>query len=109
MSDLPSLSFPSPTGWGRDRTRSSSRGRGGQGRGRYSALELNDMDLDEIPLMNEERGVASDEEREEEKDDVEGTVWHQLGGRRRWQQRMRSHSTLVGLIFGGGWKVVLKK
>lgn len=87
------------------RTRASSTGRGGRGRGHYSALELNDMD--EIPLMGEERGIPSNEEEDDEEE--EEVVWEGLGGRRKWQQRMRSHSTLLGLVCGGGWKVVLKK
>lgn len=109
-SELPSLNFPSPAiRGGGSRTRSSSRGRGGKGRGHYSALDLNDMD--DIPLVTD-RGVASsddEEAEEEEKEEGEGRMWHQLGGRRRWQQRIRSHSTLLGLICGGGWQVLLTK
>lgn len=110
MNELPSLSFPSPNG--RASRMRSSRGHGGQRRGYYTALELSDMD--EIPLMGGEVGVASDEEEEEEeKGEVgrggEGRVWQQIGGRKRWQRRMRSHSTLLGLICGGGWQVVLNK
>lgn len=112
MYSLPSLNFPSPMG-GSSRTRSSYRGRGGKGRGRYSALELNDMDeipldMDEGPLING-RDVPSDEEDEEVEQRTEGVVWERLGGRKRWHQRMRSHSTLLGLICGGGWQVVLSK
>ena len=108
MNELPSLNFPSPIGrtnrmrWG---------GRGGKGRGHYTPLEVNDMD--EIPLMSDEKGVVSDEEEEEgeeeAKDEAEGLVWQRLGGRKKWQQRMRSHTTLLGLICGGGWQVVLAK
>lgn len=99
MNELPSLSFPSPLG------RPSRRG--GKGRGHYTALELSDMD--EVPLMSDERGVASDEEVEEEREEVEGLAWQRLGGRRKWQRRMQSHWTLLGLICGGGWQVVLSK
>ena len=111
MSELPSLSFPSPLSLGggaNSRTRPASRGRGGRGRGHYTALELNDMD--EIPLMGEEHhgGIHSDE-GEEDEEEMGGAGWERLGGRKRWQQRMRSHSTLLGLICGGGWKVVLTK
>lgn len=110
MNEFPSLSFPSPIGRP-NRMRSSSRGQGGRGKGHYTSLELSDMD--EIPLMSDERGVASDEEEEEEEEEmmeeVEGVVWQRLGGRKRWQRRMRSHTTLLGLICGGGWQVVLAK
>lgn len=86
----------------------SSWGRGGKGRGHYTALELSDMD--EVPLMSDERGVASDEEEgEEEVEEMEGMVWQRLGGRKKWQRRMRSHTTLLGLICGGGWQVMLAK
>lgn len=71
------------------------------------------MDMDEVPLMSDERGVASDEEEAEEEEDEmkeEGEgVWQRLGGRRKWQRRMQSHWTLLGLICGGGWQVVLSK
>ncbi len=111
MDELPSLNFPSPMG-GRSRGRPSSWGRGGRGRVRYSALEVSDMD--DVPLMNEERGVASDEEEEEEGEEGEekgGGVgaWHRLGGRRNWQRQIRSRSSLLGLLFGGGWQVALNK
>ena len=98
------------------RTRPSSRGRGGRGRGHYTSLEIGDMD--EIPLMggipsNEEEEGGEGEEEEEEGmgtgGGARGVVWNGLGGRKRWQQRMRSHSTLLGLVCGGGWKVVLHK
>ncbi|XP_064393299.1 probable phospholipid-transporting ATPase IIA isoform X2 [Halichondria panicea] len=91
--ELPSLSFPSPwsrNGRGIDTTR-------GRGRGvRYSALDV--KDLDEVPLMSEDGVGGSDEE----------TVWEGGGSHTRWQRRIRSHSTLVSLLFNGGWVVVLK-
>ena len=109
MDELPSLSFPSPMGG--SRSRPSSWGRGiGRGRGRYTALEVNDMD--DVPLMNEEGGVPSDDEEDEGEGEERGSgkgAWHHLGGRRNWQQQMRSHSTLLGLLFGGGWQIALKK
>ena len=99
---------------GTNRIHSSSSGRG-RGRGHhYTALELSDMD--EVPLMmDDEVGVAnSDEEAEEEEEDEEdeiadGRAWGRFGGRRRWQRRIRSHSTLLGLLCGGGWQVGLSK
>jgi hypothetical protein len=107
MNELPSLNFPSPIGRG-SRVRW---GKGGKGRGHYTALQLNDMDMDEIPLMSDEMGVVSDEDEEEVelKEEVEGVMWQGLGGRKKWQRRIRSHTTLLGLIFGGGWQVVLAK
>ncbi len=102
MNELPSLNFPSPIGRNNGRTR-----RGGQNRGRYSALDIDDMD--QIPLMNDEGGVASEEEIEEEKEEVDNTIWQHVGGKKRWQQRMRSHSTLVSLLCGGGWQIMLTK
>lgn len=105
MDELPSLSFPSPRG-GQSRSRSLPWGRGGRGRGRYTALEVSDMD--DVPLMTGERSVASDEEEQEEEDEDEGEhgrglgAWHSLGGRRNWQQQIRSRSSLLGLLFGVG-------
>ena len=64
---------------------------------RYSALDV--KDLDEVPLMSEDGVGGSDEE----------TVWEGGGSHTRWQRRIRSHSTLVSLLFNGGWVVVLKK
>lgn len=109
MNELPSLTFPSPS----SRLRGSSRagGIGGRRRGHYAPLELRDMD--EVPLMvGDERGGASDEEEEEggeeEEGKEEGKVWHGVR-RKRWQHRMRSRGTLLGLVCGGGWQVVLNK
>lgn len=107
MNELPSLNFPSPIG----RPNRVRWGRGGKWRGHYTPLEVNDMD--EIPLMSDEKGMASDEEEEEVeeegKEEAEGVVWQRLGSRKKWQQRMRSHMTLLGLICGGGWQVLLAK
>ena len=78
---------------------------------KYSSLEVGDMD--EVPLINEED--EREEEEEEDEDDKgnqrEGrmSLWYQLGGRRRWRQRMKSHSTLMSLLCGGGWHVVWNK
>ncbi len=49
--------------------------------------------------MSEDGVGGSDEE----------TVWEGGGSHTRWQRRIRSHSTLVSLLFNGGWVVVLKK
>jgi len=71
--------------------------------------------MDEVPLTSEEA------EREEEEDDDEygdskedewggkTALWYQLGGRRKWRQRMKSHSTLLGLLCGGGWQIIWNK
>jgi len=63
---------------------------------RYSVLE--GRELDEVPLVSEDGGVVSDEEE---------TIWEASGT--RWRRRIQSHSTLVSLLFNGGWSVVLKK
>ncbi len=68
--------------------------------------------MDDVPLMSDDRGVVSEEEEEGEGGEGEDGgsggqgAWH---GRRNWQTQIRSHSTLIGLVFGGGWQVALSK
>ena len=102
MDDLPSLSFPTPWHGGqRGKTPSSSKGRV---RVQYKALE----EMDDIPLMSgEERELYTDEEGEDSEGDT--VIFDQLGGRQRWQRRIRSRSTLFSLICDGGWPVILRK
>lgn len=123
MSELLSLSSTSLRRGGRSTTLPSSRGRGGRTHGHYTALDIHDMD--EIPLVNHEEdgggGRVSNDGREEmeedvdDRDDEEGVegsssvMWERVGGRKRWQQRMKSHSTLVSLLCGEGWQVLLAK
>ena len=56
--------------------------------------------MDEVPLMSEDGGGEEDEET---------TLWEGGGSQTKWHRRIRSHSTLVSLLFDGGWQVVLKK
>ena len=105
MDDLPSLSFPTPWHGARGmRTKiSSSKERS---RVQYKPLDYAG-EMDDIPLMSGDEGVRySEEEGDSEGDAV---LFDQLGGRQRWQRRIRSRSTLFNLICGGGWQVVLRK
>lgn len=106
MEDLPSVSLSS---WGRGRHRGSHNGRGvGRGLHLYSSLNSHD----EVPLISpsEERGgLRGGEEVWEssgEEDLLEQPHW---AGRKRWQQRIRTQSSLVGWFFDGGWQLLLKK
>ena len=64
-------------------------------------------EMDDIPLMSGDEGIKySEEEGDSEGDTV---LFDQLGGRQKWQRRIRSRSTLFSLICGGGWQVVLRK
>lgn len=105
MDDLPSLSFPTPWHGGLSAKKSSSRIRV-----QYTALPDAVGDMDEIPLMSGDDGEI-DSEGGEEKSDNEGedVIFDQLGGRQRWQRRIRSRSTLFNLICDGGWQLMLRK
>lgn len=108
MDELPSVSLSS---WGRGRHRGSHNGRGvGRGLHLYSSLNSHDAG-DEVPLISpsEERGGLHGGEVWEssgEEDLLEQTHWT---GRKRWQQRIRTQSSLVGWFFDGGWQLLLKK
>lgn len=96
--------------WGRGRHRGSPNGRGiGRGLHLYSSLNSHDAG-DEVPLMSpsEERGggLRGGEESSGEEDLLEQAHW---AGRKRWQQRIRTQSSLVGWFFDGGWQLLLKK
>ncbi len=71
---------------------------------RYSALEV--RDLDEVALLSEDGGGVGGSGSEGEE-----SVWENSGSTRRtrWRRRIRSHTTLVSLLFNGGWLIVLKK
>jgi len=105
MDDLPSLSLSS---WGRGRSRRLYNGRGrGRGLHHYSSLSMHDT-LDEIPLMSDGLEEAEEGEWEEEENEElqEKSRW---AGRRRWQQRIRTQSSLVSWFIDGGWQLLLKK
>ena len=73
----------------------------------YKPLDFAE-EMDDIPLMSGDEGVRySEEEGEDSEGDT--VIFDQLGGRQRWQRRIRSRSTLFNLICGGGWQVVLRK
>lgn len=100
--------------WGRGRSVGSPNGRGrGRDLHQYSSLITHDPG-DEVPLMNtrERRGGEQEEEEEEwessgeEEDLLEQTQWV---GRKRWQQRIKTQSSMVGWFFNGGWQLLLKK
>ncbi len=75
---------------------------------KYSTLRVGDVD--EVPLINDETEREDDEAGEDEENLLgRRPSWYQLGGNRRWRQRMKSHSTLLGLLCGGGWLVVWNK
>ena len=92
--------------WGRPNGR-------GRGRGSHQYSSLNSHDLgDEAPLMSANEGGEGEGEEwgdssGEEEDILEKTQW--AGSRRRWRQRIRTHSGLVGWFFDGGWQLLLKK
>ena len=104
MDDLPSLSFPSPWHGGKQNKNSSSKGRV---RVHYKALDTVG-EMDDVPLMSGDEG-DQDEEREGESSEGETLIFDRLGGRQRWQRRIRSRSTLFNLICDGGWQVMLRK
>lgn len=99
MDDLPSLSFPSPWHGGK-----RSKGRI---RVQYKPLEF-DGDMDDIPLMSGDE-VEYNIEGEGEDSEGDTVIFDQLGGRQRWQRRIKSRSTLFNLICVGGWQVILRK
>jgi hypothetical protein len=107
MDDLPSLSFPTPWHGGLSGKKSSS----SRIRVQYKALPDTVVgDMDEIPLMSGEDGGTDDEGAEWKSDDEgEDVIFDQLGGRQRWQRRIRSRSTLFNLICDGGWQLMLRK
>ena len=107
MDDLPSLSFPTPWHGGLSGKKSSS----SRIRVQYKALPDTVVgDMDEIPLMSGDDG-GTDYEGTSGKSDDEGedVIFDQLGGRQRWQRRIRSRSTLFNLICNGGWQLMLRK
>ena len=110
MDDLPSLSFPTPWHGGLSQGKKSSSSRI---RVQYKALPDTVGDLDEIPLMSggEDGYGGTDDEGASGKSDDEGedVIFDQLGGRQRWQRRIRSRSTLFNLICDGGWQLMLRK
>ena len=67
-------------------------------------------DMDDIPLMS---GDEADSDREVEgggeSSEGETLIFEQIGGRQRWQRRIRARSTLFNLICDGGWQIMLKK
>ena len=108
MDDLPSLSFPTPWHGGLSGKKSSSSSRI---RVQYKALPDTVVgDMDEIPLMSGDDGGTDDEGFSGKSDDEgEDVIFDQLGGRQRWQRRIRSRSTLFNLICDGGWQLMLRK
>lgn len=96
------------TSWGRV---GSPNGRGrGRGLHQYSSLRSHDVG-DEVPLMSDEMGGGREEGEElgssdEEEDLLEQSQW---ASRKRWQQRIRTQSGLVGWFLDGGWQLLLKK
>lgn len=103
MDDLPSLSFPTPWHGGLSAKKSSS----SRIRMQYKALPDTVGDMDEIPLISGDDGeIDSEGKSDNEGEDV---IFDQLGGRQRWQRRIRSRSTLFNLICDGGWQLVLRK
>lgn len=108
MDDLPSLSFPTPWHGGLSGKKSSSSSRI---RVQYKALPDTVVgDMDEIPLMSGDDGGTDDEGFSGKSDDEgEDVIFDQLGGRQRWQRRIRSRSTLFNLICDGGWHLMLRK
>ena len=76
----------------------------------YKALPDTMGDMDEIPLMSGDDGdsdyVGANGKSDDEEEDV---IFDQLGGRQRWQRRIRSRSTLFNLICDGGWQLMLRK
>ena len=106
MDELPSMSLSS---WGHG---SSPSGRG-RGRGLHHYTSLNSQDSgDEQPLMSAGGELGGGEEGEEwgssgeEEDLLEQSQWV---SRKRWQQRIRSQSGLIGWFFDGGWQLLLNK
>ena len=94
MDDIPSLGSWTPS----NRPWSSKR----RGRVHYSPLlTLEGESLDEVPLMREEGEGEGEESGESSRE-----MWV---GRRRWRNRIRSRSSLVGLLFDGGWQLLLRK
>ncbi len=93
MEELPSLSLPSGF-LGR---------RGGQGKSRvhYSSLVQEAEILDDVPLLSDE----GDDEEEEEMG--RGMAWRE--NRRKWQRRLKSHSSFISWLCDGGWLLLLKK
>lgn len=99
--------------WGRGRHRGSLNGRGvGRGLHMYSSLNSHNAG-DEVPLMSPsdgggggEHGGEEWESSGEEEDLLEQAHW---GGRKKWQQRIRTQSSLVGWFFDGGWQLLLNK
>ena len=97
--------------WGRSSHMSSPNGRSrGRGLHQYSSLSSHDLG-DEIPLMSADEAHGGGEEEgwessSEEEDVLEQSRWV---SRRRWQQRIKNHSGLVGWFFDGGWQLLLKK
>ena len=102
MDELPSLSF---TTWGRS-------GFGGRGKGHvqphYSSLSSYDL-MEEMGEEGEGEGGEEGEggwESGEEEELLEKSRW---ASRRKWEQRIRSHSSLVSWFFDGGWQLLLKR
>ena len=80
--------------------------RGGRGLHQYTSLSTHDIG-DEIPLIS--RGGEREEEEEssgEEEDLLEQSRWV---SRKKWQQRIKTQSSLVGWFFDGGWQLLLSK
>ena len=104
MDDLPSLSFPTPWHGGLSGKKSSSRIRV-----QYKALPDTVGDMDDIPLMSGDEREFDEGVLEISDSEGEDVIFDQLGGRQKWQRRIRSHSTLFNLICDGGWQILLRK
>ena len=109
MEELPSLNL---TPWGHGMTTGTPRGRGrGRGFHRYASLDSHDTG-DEVPLMSPVHVGGGGGEGEwgessgEEEDLLEQST---RTGRKRWRQRIKTHSGLVSWFFDRGWQLLLSK